>query len=70
MKNSNLKVHIVLDRPVWVCSVTNQMNCHKQVAELYELVKKWDAMADTLPHIVDRLSALKDLHEQGKSSIL
>ena len=37
-----------------------------QVAELYELMKKWDAVADSLPHIVDRLTALKDLHEQGQ----
>ncbi len=37
-----------------------------QVSELYDLVKKWDAVADTLPHIVERMTALKDLHEQGQ----
>ena len=36
-----------------------------QVSELYDLVKKWDAVADTLRHIVERMNALKDLHEQG-----
>jgi len=29
------------------------------------MVKKWEATADVLPKVVDRLSALKDLHEQG-----
>ena len=42
-----------------------------QVSELYDLVKKWDAVADTLPHIVERMNALKDLHEQGiKNSLV
>ena len=36
-----------------------------QISELYGMVKKWEATADVLPHVVDRLSALKDLHEQG-----
>lgn len=29
------------------------------------MVKKWDSIRDTLPHVVDRLVSLKDLHEQG-----
>lgn len=33
--------------------------------ELYELVKKWNSVSETLPHVVDRLVSLKDLHEQG-----
>ncbi len=37
-----------------------------KVSELYEMVKKWDAVVDTLPHVVDRLTALNDLHEQGQ----
>ena len=37
-----------------------------QISELYTVVKKWEATADVLPKVVDRLSALKDLHEQGK----
>ncbi|XP_064613800.1 LOW QUALITY PROTEIN: dynactin subunit 2-like [Liolophura sinensis] len=36
-----------------------------RVAELYELVKKWETMSDTVPHLVDRLVSLKDLHEQA-----
>jgi len=36
-----------------------------KVAELYEIAKKWDAVVDTLPHVVDRLTALKELHEQA-----
>ena len=38
-----------------------------QIGELYEVVKKWDGLADTLPQVVERLTALRDLHEQGKS---
>jgi len=36
-----------------------------KVCELYDMVKKWDAVVDTLPHVVDRLTALKELHEQA-----
>ena len=36
-----------------------------QISELYSMVKKWETTADVLPKVVDRLSALKDLHEQG-----
>ncbi|XP_052248024.1 dynactin subunit 2-like isoform X1 [Dreissena polymorpha] len=36
----------------------------RQISELYTVVKKWEATADVLPKVVDRLSALKDLHEQ------
>ena len=32
------------------------------------MVKKWESVADVLPQVVDRLSALKDLHEQGKDN--
>ncbi|THD20038.1 Dynactin subunit 2-B [Fasciola hepatica] len=35
------------------------------VAELYELVKKWNDVADSLPMIVERLTELKDLHEEA-----
>ena len=38
--------------------------------ELYELVKKWNSVAETLPNVVDRLVSLKDLHEQGLFSII
>ncbi|KAF5399830.1 Dynactin subunit 2-B [Paragonimus heterotremus] len=36
-----------------------------KVAELYELVKKWDDVVDSLPMIVERLSELKSLHEEA-----
>ncbi|KAA0197374.1 Dynactin subunit [Fasciolopsis buskii] len=35
------------------------------VAELYELVKKWNDVADSLPMIVERLTELKELHEEA-----
>ena len=38
--------------------------CHK-ISELYDLVKKWDGLSDTLPQVVERLTALQSLHEQG-----
>ncbi|GFR98113.1 dynactin subunit 2 [Elysia marginata] len=40
---------------------------HQKIAELYDLAKKWEATADTLPQVVDRLISLKDLHEQASS---
>ncbi|VEL09566.1 unnamed protein product, partial [Protopolystoma xenopodis] len=36
-----------------------------KIAELYELVKKWNNVYESLPTIVDRLSIMKDLHEQA-----
>ena len=36
-----------------------------KINELYELVKKWDSCADSLPVIVDRLYTLQDLHQQA-----
>ncbi|XP_030846061.1 dynactin subunit 2 [Strongylocentrotus purpuratus] len=36
-----------------------------KISALYEMVQKWDSIADTLPKVVDRLQALKDLHEQA-----
>ncbi|CAG5135090.1 unnamed protein product, partial [Candidula unifasciata] len=37
----------------------------KQISDLYDLVKKWESTAETLPQIVDRLLSLKELHEQA-----
>ncbi|XP_059171561.1 dynactin subunit 2-like [Physella acuta] len=37
----------------------------KKISELYDIVKKWEATAETLPQVVDRLVSLKDLHEQA-----
>ena len=39
-----------------------------QISEVYGRVKKWESVDDVLPQVVDRLSALKDLHEQGKDN--
>ncbi|KAK3588148.1 hypothetical protein CHS0354_012206 [Potamilus streckersoni] len=46
---------------------TGQEDPDKQskISELYEMVKKWEAIADSVPHVVDRLAALRELHEQA-----
>lgn len=36
-----------------------------KVSALYDMVEKWDSVADTLPKVVERLQSLKDLHEQA-----
>ncbi|XP_064825289.1 dynactin subunit 2-like isoform X1 [Oncorhynchus masou masou] len=36
-----------------------------KVSQLYDVVKKWDAMATSLPQVVQRLMAVKELHEEG-----
>ncbi|XP_036387058.1 dynactin subunit 2 isoform X2 [Megalops cyprinoides] len=36
-----------------------------KVSQLYEVIQKWDAMATTLPQVVQRLIAVKELHEQA-----
>ncbi|ESO82091.1 hypothetical protein LOTGIDRAFT_223566 [Lottia gigantea] len=36
-----------------------------KVSELYDLVKKWEAYGNSLPQVIERLTALKDLHEQA-----
>ncbi|CAL1536482.1 unnamed protein product [Lymnaea stagnalis] len=37
----------------------------KRISELYDIVKKWEGTAETLPQVVDRLISLKELHEQA-----
>lgn len=37
----------------------------QKVNELYEVMKKWEAVGDSLPQVVDRMVALKDLHQQA-----
>ncbi|GFO25545.1 dynactin subunit 2 [Plakobranchus ocellatus] len=37
----------------------------QKISELYDLAKKWEATAETLPQVVDRLISLKELHEQA-----
>ncbi|XP_055723884.1 dynactin subunit 2-like isoform X2 [Salvelinus fontinalis] len=36
-----------------------------RVSQLYDVVEKWDAMATSLPQVVQRLMAVKELHEQA-----
>lgn len=36
-----------------------------KVSQLYDTVQKWDAMATSLPQVVQRLIAVKELHEQA-----
>ncbi|XP_041944466.1 dynactin subunit 2 isoform X2 [Alosa sapidissima] len=36
-----------------------------KVCQLYDVVQKWDAMATSLPQVVQRLIAVKELHEQA-----
>ncbi|XP_053311735.1 dynactin subunit 2 [Spea bombifrons] len=36
-----------------------------KVHKLYDVVQKWDSMSNTLPQVVQRLVALKQLHEQA-----
>ena len=37
----------------------------EKVKELYEITKKWDAVATVIPDLMSRLTTLKALHEQG-----
>lgn len=36
-----------------------------KVAKLYEMMERWDSVADALPRVAERLRALKELHEQA-----
>lgn len=45
-----------------------QMVC-PQVSQLYDVVQKWDAMSTSVPQVVQRLVAVKELHEQGKTDM-
>uniref|UniRef100_A0A7N9AUK8 Dynactin 2 (p50) n=1 Tax=Mastacembelus armatus TaxID=205130 RepID=A0A7N9AUK8_9TELE len=36
-----------------------------KVSQLYDVVQKWDAMATSIPQVVQRLVAVKELHEQA-----
>lgn len=38
-----------------------------QVSQLYDVVQKWDAMSSSVPQVVQRLVAVKELHEQGNA---
>lgn len=38
------------------------------MSQLYDVVQKWDAMSTSVPQVVQRLVAVKELHEQGETS--
>eukprot|EP00795_Rhopilema_esculentum_P014241 gene14241-5266_t len=38
-----------------------------KIAELYEMMRKWDGIAEIVPDLVDRLKALTSLHEQAST---
>uniref|UniRef100_A0A671Y671 Dynactin 2 (p50) n=1 Tax=Sparus aurata TaxID=8175 RepID=A0A671Y671_SPAAU len=38
-----------------------------KVSQLYDVVQKWDAMSTSIPQVVQRLVAVKELHEQGNT---
>lgn len=38
-----------------------------QVSQLYDMVQQWDAMSTSIPQVVQRLVAVKELHEQGNT---
>lgn len=40
------------------------------MSQLYDVVQKWDAMSTSVPQVVQRLVAVKELHEQGETSQL
>uniref|UniRef100_A0A3P8VR14 Dynactin 2 (p50) n=1 Tax=Cynoglossus semilaevis TaxID=244447 RepID=A0A3P8VR14_CYNSE len=44
----------------------NEIAKHKgDVSQLYDVVQKWDAMSTSIPQVVQRLVAVKELHEQA-----
>lgn len=46
-------------------SQVEDANKQNEISELYDLLKKTEGMSASLPDIMDRLLALKDLHEQA-----
>lgn len=54
-----------LDKIAEKKSTQDDAEKQNKISELYGMVKKWESVADVLPQVVDRLSALKDLHEQA-----
>lgn len=40
------------------------------MSQLYDVVQKWDAMSTSVPQVVQRLVAVKELHEQGETLLL
>ncbi|VDD76435.1 unnamed protein product [Mesocestoides corti] len=48
-------------------SIVTDADTQNKVAELFEIVKKWDTFSADLPTVVDRLKDLQALHEQGSN---
>ncbi|XP_041036190.1 dynactin subunit 2 isoform X2 [Carcharodon carcharias] len=46
-------------------AANEEAETQSKISQLYDLIQKWDTMAMTLPHVVERLVAVKDLHEQA-----
>lgn len=68
LEHVEVRLHSVLQKLDKIAEKkSTQEDGEKQnkISELYEMVKKWESVTDVLPQVVDRLSALKDLHEQA-----
>ncbi|CAI9741732.1 Hypothetical predicted protein [Octopus vulgaris] len=61
LQNVLQKVNQITEKKI----VSDDSEKQAKVTELYEIVKKWESMADVLPQVVDRLTTLKDIHEQA-----
>lgn len=46
-------------------SASENAETAKKIDELYDLIKKWDSIASSVPDVVDRLTTLRSLHEQS-----
>ncbi|XP_068598585.1 dynactin subunit 2 [Brachionichthys hirsutus] len=46
-------------------SAIEDADTQNKVSQLYDVVQKWDAMSTSTPQVVQRLVAVKDLHEQA-----
>ncbi|KAL0978894.1 hypothetical protein UPYG_G00177290, partial [Umbra pygmaea] len=46
-------------------SAIEDADTQNKVSQLYDKVQKWDSMASVLPQVVQRLTAVKDLHVQA-----
>lgn len=60
-----LRVFMYSTLDTWVCVNIFIILLISQVAELYELVKKWHAVAEQLPALSDRLHALEEAVERS-----
>ena len=38
---------------------------YMQISAIYDVAKKWDMMANAVPHVANRLLAMGDCHFQG-----